>query len=191
MQHEETDVKTNKHAVLACLIAAVCRNGSSHGQGGSRLHHRRPNWLLPQPNGLLIPPDRGSSPLFRVCPAGSWEQLSFPRVLINPAPPCISYNKQSKLNRLVYEDSRQLGWPRQVGGAPGSQAGEHMCAFGGTAGNFDFQVEKVGCLTRIQFDLFLLSCKETSGDDALPITGGWIIAIRRAGPKLHLAMKSL
>ena len=110
MQHEETDVKTHKHAVLACLIAAVCRNGSSHGQGGSRLHHRRPNWLLPQPNGLLIPPDRGSSPLFRVCPAGSWEQLSFPRVLINPAPPCISYNKQSKLNRLVYEDSRQLGW---------------------------------------------------------------------------------
>ena len=95
---------------MACLIAAVCRNGSSHGQGGSRLHHRRPNWLLPQPNGLLIPPDRGSSPLFRVCPAGSWEQLSFPRVLINPAPPCISYNKQSKLNRLVYEDSRQLGW---------------------------------------------------------------------------------
>ena len=110
MQHEETDVKTHKHAVLACLIAAVCRNGPSHGQGGSRLHHRRPNWLLPQPNGLLIPPDRGSSPLFRVCPAGSWEQLSFPRVLINPAPPCISYNKQSKLNRLVYEDSRQLGW---------------------------------------------------------------------------------
>ena len=114
MQHEETDVKTHKHAVLACLIAAVCRNGSSHGQGGSRLHHRRPNWLLPQPNGLLIPPDRGSSPLFRVYPAGSWEQLSFPRVLINPAPPCISYNKQSKLNRLVYEDSRQLGCPALV-----------------------------------------------------------------------------
>ena len=111
MQHEETDVKTNKHSVLGCLIAAVCRNGPSHGQGGSRLHLRWPNWLLPRPYGLLIPPDLGSSPLFRVCPAGSWEQLSFPRVLINPAPPCISYNKQSKLNRLVYEDSRQLGWP--------------------------------------------------------------------------------
>ena len=116
MQHEETDVKTNKHAVLACLIAAVCRNDSSHGEVGClrhlRLHLRRPNWLLPQPNGLLIPPDLGRSPLFRVCPAGSWEQLSFPRVLINPAPPCISYNKQSKLNRLVYEDSRQLGCAR-------------------------------------------------------------------------------
>ena len=111
MQHEETDVKTNKHSVLGCLIAAVCRNGPSHGQGGSRRHLRWPNWLLPRPNGLLIPPDRGSSPLFRVCPAGSWEQLWFPRVLINPAPPCISYNKQSKLNRLVYEDSRQLGCP--------------------------------------------------------------------------------
>ena len=110
MQHEETDVKTHKHTVLACLIAAVCRNGPSHGQGGSRLHLRWPNWLLPRPYGLLIPPDLGSSPLFRACPAGSWEQLSFPRVLINPAPPCISYNKQSKLNRLVYEDSRQLGW---------------------------------------------------------------------------------
>ena len=109
MQHEETDVKTHKHTVLACLIAAVCRNGPSHGQGGSRRHLRWPNWLLPRPNGLLIPPDLGRSPLFRVCPAGSWEQLSFPRVLINPAPPCISYNKQSKLNRLVYEDSRQLG----------------------------------------------------------------------------------
>ena len=71
------------------------------------------------------------------------------------------------------------------------KAGEHMCAFGGTECNFDFQVGKVGCLTRIQFDLLLLSCKETSGDDALPITGGWIIAIRRAGPQLHLAMKSL
>ena len=111
MQHEETDVKTNKHSVLGCLIAAVCRNGPSHGQGGSRLHLRWPNWLLPRPYGLLIPPDLGSSPLFRACPAGSWEQLSFPRVLINPAPPCISYNKQSKLNRLVYEDSRQLGCP--------------------------------------------------------------------------------
>ena len=109
MQHEETDVKTNKNSVLGCLIAAVCRNGPSHGQGGSRLHLRWPNWLLPRPYGLLIPPDLGSSPLFRACPAGSWEQLSFPRVLINPAPPCISYNKQSKLNRLVYEDSRQLG----------------------------------------------------------------------------------
>ena len=81
MQHEETDVKTHKHTVLACLIAAVCRNGPSHGQGGSRRHLRRPKWLLPRPNGLLIPPDRGRSPLFRVCPAGSWEQLWFPRVI--------------------------------------------------------------------------------------------------------------
>ena len=125
MQHEETDVKTHKHTVLACLIAAVCRNGPSHGQGGSRRHLRRPNWLLPRPNGLLIPPDRGSSPLFRVCPAGSWEQLWFPRVLINPAPPCISYNKQSKLNRLVYEDSRQLGWLRPAPGLYSRPSHQH------------------------------------------------------------------
>ena len=35
------------------------------------------NRLLPGLRGLLIPPDRGRSPLFRVCPAGSWEQLWF------------------------------------------------------------------------------------------------------------------
>ena len=27
---------------------------------------------------------------------------------VNPAPPCISYYKQNKLYRLVYDDSRQL-----------------------------------------------------------------------------------
>ena len=33
---------------------------------------------------------------------------------INPAPPCISYYKQNKLYRLVYDDSRQLECPLPV-----------------------------------------------------------------------------
>ena len=36
-----------------------------------------------------------------------------PTESLTPAPPCISYYKQSKLNRLVYDDSRQLEWCNQ------------------------------------------------------------------------------
>ena len=30
--------------------------------------------------------------------------------VLTSAPPCIGYYKQNKLNRLVYDDSRQLEW---------------------------------------------------------------------------------
>ena len=39
---------------------------------------------------------------------------------LTPAPPCISYYKQNKLYRLVYDDSRQLEWAHQPTG-PGSR----------------------------------------------------------------------
>ena len=42
--------------------------------------------------------------------------------VINPAPLCISYYKQNKLYRLVYDDSRQLECPRWQGGCTGALA---------------------------------------------------------------------
>ena len=36
-------------------------------------------------------------------------------VMLTSAPPCISYYKQNKLNRLVHDDSRQLEWVGQQG----------------------------------------------------------------------------
>ena len=69
--------------------AATCagQTGSSHGQTGSS-----------------SPPDRGRSPLFRVCPAGSWEQLWF----------LVVHNLNSHLRRYYCTTSTSNGTGRKA-----------------------------------------------------------------------------
>ena len=76
----------------AATATSAGQTGCSHGQTGSS----SPPTVGGAPFSVYVPLAAGSN-------SGSLESLT-------SAPPCISYYKQNKLNRLVHDDSRQLEW---------------------------------------------------------------------------------